>query len=482
MNFLKVVLSGSFWMTLNRIILRGGSLVLTVILARYFTPNEYGVLMTILLLIYLLQIASFGLNAAVVQKKKNVNLVHFDVSWTYDALFTRALVCITLLIFSENIASVFDILEYERYVKMIAFIPFIQVFENSAMTKLTRDLDFKRRFYLELPISIVNVLAIPVIIFTKNPDYFVWIFIVGTLGRSIMSYVLYPVIPKVNFNLVVFKELFSYGKWLVLQNLLMKFKDRITQIILGILLGPLALGGFQLVSRFSTQLFSEFYETLNKVLFPIYAKIQDDMDSLRKSYVRIFMYLVFFIAPFALLLNNIGESILTLFFEFKYSEYYTLIPYLIIYGLCKCINESTIPLYRGVGYVKYEFIISSVELLITIGLIYPFVNQWGILGVAYSMNIAILLTVLLNLFLFIRLVFTDIYEFFMKTYKSFLFGILPLLSFYVMNSIDLENNVIFIVCNIFVLIITLLINLLMFSSLLGLELRINKILRFSKVD
>ena len=119
---------------------------------------------------------------------------------------------------------------------------------------LERELDFRRRAGAELLATVVQV---PVSVGLAVAGAGVWALVAGPLASSLTATVMYwrlvPWRPSPRLaNWKVLRELFGYGRFVTLSNLLVVANNTIDNIIVGRLLGTTQLGFYSVTFRLAT--------------------------------------------------------------------------------------------------------------------------------------------------------------------------------------------------------------------------------------
>jgi O-antigen/teichoic acid export membrane protein len=234
------------------------------------------------------------------------------------------------------------------------------------------------------------------IFFSVVPLAFIWrnvwsvvvAYVAGQAIRTMFSYALYPHFPHLNFNQSVFKKLFPFGRWMLGLQVLTKFRNYMDQILLGPLLGAESLGVFQVGSRFSAQLLGEFYNTLKKVMFPIYSKMQYDQSHLKRSYKSIFHLLSMIIAPTCAFQVLVARQLALLIFGTKWEPIIPIMRIMAVAGAGRILIGSSHAFFRGLGKPNYEFAMYLFYLLVLIPLILFLGTLYRVIGVATAVLVA----------------------------------------------------------------------------------------------
>lgn len=388
----RAAVSGTSWLTLARWIVRGSSVITVVILARLLDPTEYGLVAIAMTLSNVLWIGNFGLQAALVQRKAEVSDDDLDVGWTYDKLLSNSVIAAGMVLGAPWIAGIFDAAELTPIVRALAAIPLLQIIENNAMVVLTRSLDYRRRFVLEAAVGVGMVVTVVPLAFLWSS---VWAYVVGylvaTAARSAMSYVIYPVLPRPNFDVRVLKSLFVFGRWMIGLRILQGWKDQLDKLLLGGLLGPTQLGYFHVGGRMPGFLVADANQTALKVFFPIYARLQSDVPRLARGYVKVLEITLAFVLPVATTLAILAEPILVLLFGNQWQPAVPVVRLFAAASVARVLVGTIHPLVRGYGRPAWEFWQNVLYILMLVPLLVVLARAEGFVGAALAVLIVDLL-------------------------------------------------------------------------------------------
>jgi O-antigen/teichoic acid export membrane protein len=99
---------------------------------------------------------------------------------------------------------------------------------------------------------------------------------------SALSYLAHPYRPR--FSLAARRQLWSFSRWIPLQNLGIFLKDRADSFAVGRFAGSTPLGVYGMSSRISGIASDEIAWPLWRVLFPVYSRLGGEPDRLARAY------------------------------------------------------------------------------------------------------------------------------------------------------------------------------------------------------
>jgi O-antigen/teichoic acid export membrane protein len=378
----KKVVRGGIWVLALRIIQRIFNLIRLIILARLLSPNAFGLAGIALLFIGILEtFFGTGFFEALIQKKEDIK-PYLDVAWT--AFVIKGLILFSILyLLAPYVAILFKAPEAGLIIKVIG----ISIF-NIGVVYFRKELEFNKEFLLQLSATLADFLvAVPLALFLKSAWALVFGILAASLAKVIVSYLIHPYRPRLNLELKKIKELFGFGRWIFGSSILVFLLNHGDDLVVGSMLGPMALGLYQMAFRISNMPTTEYAKLISAVSFPAYSKLQDQMPRLREAYLKILQLTTVFVIPISGLIFVLAPDFTRIFLGQKWMPMVLSMQILSIYGLVGAVGISG-PLFMAIGKPQIRTKLQAIALLILVILIYPLTKQFGIVGAASAITIA----------------------------------------------------------------------------------------------
>jgi len=216
----------------------------------------------------------------------------------------------------------------------------------------------------------------------------VWALVFGHLAKQVVtviaSYVIHDYRPRPAFDIEHARELLGYGRWIFASMLLAFLGAQGDDAFVGWALGTSALGLYQLAYRFSNAPATEITHTLSNVLFPAYARLQDDVDSLRRGYLDALQLTALIAFPAAIGLVVTAQPFVRGVLGEQWLGMVLPLQVLAIYGLVRALRSTTVPLFRAMGRPEYETYTRVLKLLVILLVIYPLTIELDLVGTALA--------------------------------------------------------------------------------------------------
>ena len=379
----KKVLIGSFWLSGLALFSKLLIFIQTIILARLLAPEHFGVIAVFFIIAEgLEQFTETGFKKALTQRATIESRV-LNTAWSIAVI--RGIILFLFVYWaSPLILDILDAPSALSVVRILGLSLFLSGFNNVGVIYFKRRLEFHKEFWWKSLGLLANIsTSIPLAFMLKNEWAIVWGLLASKTVELLLSYVFHPYRPTFEFNKESFKDLFNYGKWLLLSAIIMFFSKQGDKVVVSKMLGQAELGIYSIALRFATlpQLLSN---QVMSALFPAYAKFQKNPARLRNVYLQSLNVIsiisvpltvgaIVFAKPFVILC--IGDKWLTAVFPMQI---------LLLATLFNVITTSGKSLFNALGKPSFTFQLNLVWLLALAFSIYPLTINYGIIGVSFA--------------------------------------------------------------------------------------------------
>ena len=178
---------------------------------------------------------------------------------------------------------------------------------------------FKKQTIITFPALLIGS---SVGIILANNDYGVWSLVYSMLVTNLLTTIFLWFSsdwrPKMIFDVDKFRLHFHYGYKMTLSSLLDSIFTNIYQIIIGRLYSPILVGYYTRANSLMMLPVGNVSAALNKVVFPLFAKVQDDISALRAAYKKIMLVVLFVITPIIVLMALLADQLVVFLFTEKW--------------------------------------------------------------------------------------------------------------------------------------------------------------------
>ncbi len=382
-EFKTKTILGLKWSLLNQVIVQGGNLIIGVLLARILSPNEFGLIAMITVLTGFINIFNdFGFGSALIQRKDISELDCSSVFWLNIFLG----VLLTLLVFF--LAPLFSAF-YSRPIlsSLVIYISFTFIISSTAIVQnalMLKALDFKRQFFINTGSVLISGIA--AIIAALN-GYGVWSLVLKILLysglNSVFLWMSSSWFPKFKFSVDSIKKMVGFVLPLFGTRTIGYWMRNLDNILIGRYIGEQALGYYGRAYSLMLLPITQISGIISRVLFPSFSSIQDDVEMIKKVYLKISRTIAFITFPLMLGLSVVSEPfVLTLLGE-KWRDMITVLSILSILGATQSIGTLNGNIFLARNATKLQFYVGGVgRIILIIAIVIGL--RFGIEGVALS--------------------------------------------------------------------------------------------------
>lgn len=392
--------SGVGWVSLSQFFRYFLQIIIIAILARLLTVDDFGVMALAMAFVVLsLSIGDLGLSAAIVQKAQVKDSILSSLLWicaVAGLLLFAAMTAIAPLIsyfFKNEIIS--------PIIRVISVKFIIDSFGIVHDTLLRKELLFKRIAFIETVETLAfGVTSISLAFIGLGIWSLVYGYIIGSLARVILLWVVQAWRPHFEFSLNGLNELFGFARNVLAFKITSYLVSNIDKFIIGRLLGSMALGYYSMASNVSNFPQEKLCGIINRVGFPAFSKIQEDEKQLSRGYIKLITYASIVIFPLLCGLIILCPEFVRFIFGQKWSAMIVPLQYLCVAGMISSITSFIGIIFLATGHAEIEFHFFLIYLFVFSAAIL-IGSPFGLLGVSLGICLQALIMNIVG-FLFIR--------------------------------------------------------------------------------
>lgn len=278
------VAAGVTWMVLQRLAGQLIGLCSTVILVRLLEPADFGIVAMAYSIIAILQLmTTFGFDIALIQDQA-ADRRKYDTAWTFNALFGLC-IAIAVLIAAVPAARFYEEPRLVEVFAILAVVSLLQGLQNIGLVDFRKQLQFQKEFAFGTIEKLVGFVVTVALAFAVRSYYaLVYGALISALVALALSYLMHPFRPRP--SLAAAAEIFTFSRWLFINNLGYLVRFRSIDFIVGKLAGATGLGLFSISYQIANLPTSDFVSSINRALMPGLAKISAEPARVRSGFVR----------------------------------------------------------------------------------------------------------------------------------------------------------------------------------------------------
>lgn len=334
----KKTINGTLWSGIDNIVQTGVTFVVSIVLARLLTPDDYGLIGIIAIFTTVCTaLINGGFTTALIRKK---DATDDDYNTAFIVNLGVSLVLYGIIyICSPMIAEFFKREELISLTRVSSIGMIIGALAIVQQTRLTKRIDFKSQTKITIIASVTSgVVGIIMAIMGFGVWSLVGQQLVLHVLRTVLLWVVNKWIPSLRFSSKSFHELFGFGWKMMVSSVIQTIWKELYQVVIGKYYSPATLGQYTRSKQFSKLFSTNLTTVVQRVTYPVLSNIQDDKERMVAAYRKIIKTTMFVTAIGMLLLGAISEPLLYCLIGPKWHDAATYLPLI-------CITGSTYPLH-----------------------------------------------------------------------------------------------------------------------------------------
>lgn len=395
MSLGQQTVSGVAWTTVQRFASLFLAFVANLVLARLLSPDDFGCIGLLMIFISLSQIfVDGGFGSALIQKKEPTQEDYSTIF--YWNLFLATILYLILFFLAPLIARFYEIPILKEILRVQGLILFLDAFGLIHKNNLRKTLQFKK---ISLIVLAANLIAVVVAITMAYNGFGVWCLVAQQLLISGMSTALFWIFnrwkPSILFSEKSLKELFGFGGFILLSNMMVTFTNEVQSLIMGKLYTARDVGHYTQARKLESIMSNTASTVVCQVTFPIFSKFQDDIPQLQNILRRITKVMAFVVFPAMILVILIAKPAIVLMLTDKWIDCVPYFQILCIGGMAEALSDINYNAVAAIGKSRVLFrwtcIKSVLGLLLIIG-----GSFFGVRGIIWAVTIRFYLVFLIH--------------------------------------------------------------------------------------
>lgn len=370
-----------------------------IILARLLTPYDYGCIG--MLMIFMVLAESFidgGFGSALIQKKRPTQEDYSTVFFWNLGL--SVVLYAVLYLSAPAIARFYGIPQLSDVLRVQGVILFIYAFNIVQQNQLRKKLNFK---LLSIVTITTSLIALSVTIFMAYHGYGVW--------ALVAQYILTALIPALVFWFYVrwrpqwvfswqsFRELFSFGFYMFLTNLLNQFGHQVQGLLIGRFYSASTMGYYSKANATERLASTSISRIMSQVTYPLYAEMQDDKTALGDMIKKITLTLSYVTFPLMFILLLCAKPLFILLYSERWADSVPYFQVLCIAGLAYSLQSVNYQSVAAIGKSRTMFVWTFVKRVMGIAFVVAGLLLDGIRGLLVGMVINTWFSYYINIWL-----------------------------------------------------------------------------------
>jgi PST family polysaccharide transporter len=392
MSFKKDLFVGAAYIGLAKYFNIGISIIVTAILARLLTPNDFGTVAIVTVFInFITLLTGSGMSPAIIQYKE---LTDDDLSNIYSFTFYCAIFStIIFVVIAPFIGNFYG----DSQLSILCFLLSINIF-FSVLNIVPNALLFKNKEFKYVALRTVTVQLVfgLLSVVCALSGLGIYSLIITPIGSSILifiiSYRFYPIPLKIKYSCSSVKKIFSFSTFQLAFNILNFSYRNLDKLLIGKYIGLSILGYYEKSYRLMMMPLENISNVINPVLHPLLSEYQNDKEYIYTKYSKIIQYFSYIGFILTVVCFTCSREIILIFFGSQWDQAIPVFKILSLSIGIQVIQSAVGSVFQSLGKVKYLFYSGVIAFILSVSAIILGVIQNSIESVALYIVIAFYLS------------------------------------------------------------------------------------------
>lgn len=391
--------SGMIWTALQKYATMLIQFVSGIILARLLTPYDYGCIG--MLMIFMVLAEAFvdgGFGSALIQKKRPTQE---DYSTIFFWNLGLSVILYTVFFLSAPaIARFYGIPLLSDVLRVQGLVLFIFAFNIVQSNQLRKKMNFK---VLSIVTILTSLTALTITIIMAYKGFGVWALVAqNMLTAAIPALVFWFYVkwrPKWTFSWQSFRELFSFGFYMFLTNLMNQFGHQIQGLLIGKFYNASTMGYYSKANSTERLASTSISKVMSQVTYPLYAEMQDNKAALGDMIKKITLTLSYITFPLMFILLLCAKPLFILLYSDRWADSVPYFQVLCIAGLAYSLQSVNYQSVAAIGKSRTMFVWTFVKRTVGIFLVVAGLLLDGMRGLLVGMVLNTWFSYFINIWL-----------------------------------------------------------------------------------
>ena len=288
---------GLFWSLFQLFGIQGLNFILSIILARILSPEDYGLLGMLAVFMGIGQtLINSGMTSSLI---RTVDAKEEDFSTVFWLnLGISCLIYLVLAISAPYISAFFDQEILTLVIRVYCLTLIFSALSMVQKARLTKKMDFKTQMLVSVPsLIIAGGLGIALAFWDYGVWALVWMNMVQIVLNSAFFWIHSGWRPKFILKLDRLKYHYSFGYKLTLASLSESIFRNSYQLVIGKFFPIAELGFYTKADNLKQLPVQNISSAIDSVTFPLFSQIQDENEKLKNVYRVVMQQVLFWLAP-----------------------------------------------------------------------------------------------------------------------------------------------------------------------------------------
>jgi lipopolysaccharide exporter len=358
LNLKAKAIKGVKWTTVSTVANTLIQLVKIAVLARFLSPADFGLMAIMTVVIGFSQsFMDMGISNAIIQRQ---NITHTQLSSLYWLNLTSGFILsVVIALFSPLVSYFYAEPRLTDLMLLLSSVFLIVAVGNQYRVLCQKELQFDRMAKIEIT---AGVLSLTASIYFAVTGFGVYALVYAMLIQTLVSSGLFLYVglsehhrPALVFRHQELKGFYSFGLYQMGEKSTNYISANIDKLLIGKMVGMDAVGFYNMAWQLIIYPLSQLNPIINRVVFPVYSKVQHDQNALNRYYTFSVHVLSLVTVPLLAFLYYFSTDTVLLIFGPGWEQTVVLVNILVFVGVIKALGNPGGALLLALGRADIGF-------------------------------------------------------------------------------------------------------------------------------
>lgn len=387
MTLKQQAVSGVKWSSVSAVVVTILQFSTLAILARLLSPSDFGLMGMIMVVIGFARLfADMGISKAIIYRQDATKNELSSLYWLN--IFAGIAVFIIVCAVTPLVAAFYHETRLNKLIHVAVFSFLISPVGQQFQILLQKELRFDDLAKIEIGGALTNSMVAITLAFLK---FGVYSLVFGQLAGAFFCVLLLfywgwkKWRPLLHFSRQDLKGYIGFGLYQMGEKSINYFNSNLDYLLIGSLLGAESLGYYNLASNLVLRPSSMINPIVTKVVFPVFSKVQNDIDKIKRGYLKVLQLLALTNFPIMAGMAVVAPIAIPIIFGKQWMSSIILIQILAIVGSLRSIGNPVGALLLAKGRADLGFKWNAALVIPQILGLYIGAKLGGMLGIAIAL-------------------------------------------------------------------------------------------------
>jgi O-antigen/teichoic acid export membrane protein len=380
MSLAKKTTFGVLWNFAEQLCRRGTGVIITLLLARFLTPEHYGLIAMMQVFLVLGQsLMDSGFSQALI-RLPNAKPVDFNTAF-FSNIALGLLSYSILFLVAPFIAIFYNTPELILLIRVASISIIISSFQVVQVAQLTRKLNFKIQLKASFPAAIISGLTA---IALAYHNFGVWALIVQMIMATLLTTCLLWYYqgwrPSFTYSRQSFLHMFNFGYKLYLSSIIDTIFVNMYVIVISKIFAASIAGYYFFAEKIKNLLVAQLLTSIQNVTYPALASLQEDDVKLKSGFRKVISVMCFIYFPALLFLAVTAPLLFETFLPNKWHNASPYLQMLCLAGLLMPLHMANLNIIKVKGRSDLFLYLEVIKKVISVSILF-YSYRFGVYGI-----------------------------------------------------------------------------------------------------